>query len=349
MNSFRKICLILALGFAGSFALGMLRGGTTVATYRWGPDAIGSENLEAPARRLVAAAWQPRGILGAEVIGPGTASRLEAGPADTLLVMDFHSREIRQLDPQQDEARVRVRAARGILDFGADADGIWWIEEGAPVLRRQDSRGEALEPIPLAQAPHRAASLPNGGLVALNLEPRPELFQLYGRDGGPGRPLGRLLAGEVQEPLVLEGSLAASPDGGFVYVPYYLPFLTAYEGNGALRYRRALAGSEAGPPPSVVRGAQGSRNVQPGTRVQAFSVHVTGDRLAVLAQPRGDRKGHRVLDFYDLGDGAYLESLRLPEGARDALWRDGTLYTLHRDGIRRWQAGPSTPIEGAVG
>ena len=25
MNSFRKICLILALGFAGSFALGMLR------------------------------------------------------------------------------------------------------------------------------------------------------------------------------------------------------------------------------------------------------------------------------------------------------------------------------------
>ncbi len=348
MKSQHQLRLVLLLGIIASFGFGLLRGGTTLATYTWGPDAPEPRTGEPRKRHFRESRWSLVQDLGAEEVGEGTASRLRRGPGKSLLTLNYRTRKVWQIEPESGKSRAFGPAVHPILDFGTNAAGqIWWIEDGVLRLQWQGPAGTAPGATHLEDLPLRVSVADDGRFVAAHADFLPHLFQAYAADGSPAASFGRFLAGKTQDPMVLEGNLARLSGSTFVYAPHYLPFLAAFSFDGELLYRQPLVGQELGSPPKIVRGPRESRNLEPGTPVRSFSVLVQGGRIALLSELFSPGAHHRVLDFYDQTDGTYLESLRLPEGTRDALFVEGELYTLQRDGIRRWHlADPGEDLWG---
>jgi len=333
----RRLALILILGFFTSFVFGMLRGGTTLATYDWGPDAPVFSTDPSQKRSIETPRWTLAAHLGAAAAETGTSSLLRRGPSGSLLVANFRTGEVHQLDLTTGESIVRARSAPPPSDFGFDQAGkLWWIPSSTSQIERQLAPEKESRPLRLENPPHRLAIADDGRFTAMEADSHRTLFRSYSPDGRGGPAFGRFLAGDNQELLVLEGHLAALESGGFVYAPHYLPFLASFSFDGTLRFARPLVGAQLIEVPRIVRGARDSRNLEPGTRVNSLSVHETRGRIAILSELWEARQRKRVLDLYRSSDGEYLRSLELPDGTRDALLLDEELFTLHRDGIRRW-------------
>ncbi len=333
----RRLALILILGFFTSFVFGMLRGGTTVATYDWGPDAPVFSTDPPQKRRIETIQWTLATHLGAAAAETGTSSLLRRGPSGSFLVANFRTGEIHEIDPATEESIVRARSSPPPLDFGFDRAGqLWWISSSTSRIERQLGPERESTPVRLESPPHRLAIAEDGRFIAMEADSQNTLFRSYSHDGRGGPAFGRFLAGDNQDLLVLEGSLAALDGGGFVYAPHYLPFLASFSFDGTLRFARPLVDSGLVEIPRIVRGAKDSRNLEPGTRVNSLSVHETQGRIAILSELWRERQRKRVLDLYRSSDGEYLRSLELPDGTRDALLLEEELLTLHRDGIRRW-------------
>lgn len=350
MKSHRRLSLVLILGVAGSFAFGLLRGGTTLATYEWGPDAPSPESWTYQGRQMREAQWSLVGNLTAGAGKESTASVLRQGPGGTLLTLDYRTSELWQVDPDTGAAEARVQASAPILDFGVDRAGeIWWLEDGHRELQGLRGPGSAATFRPFEEVPLRAAVGTGDEIVTAHGEFHPHLFRSYSKQGSPGAAFGKFLEGKIQDSMILEGDLAEIPHRGFVYVPHYLPFLAAFAYDGERLFHRPLVATAASPPPKVVRGPRESRNLQPGTPVRSLSVQVVGGRIAVLAEASSSQGHGRILDLYRGTDGKYQGSLPLPKGTRAALLLGNELFTLHRDGIRRWQAEPPTVLTEVFG
>jgi hypothetical protein len=279
------------------------------------------------------------GLFGAEAVGPGTASLLRRSPGGSFFVLDFRQGQIREIDPVTDRSRVWVQASPPPLDFDFLPSGaLLWIRDSEPILHLQASFGAPDGTFPWPETLSRLVSEPEGGLVGSGDGEARSLFRRYSPEGLRLGAYGRFLAGDHQDTQVLEGALAADGAGGFFYAPHYLPFLARFTFDGRLSFVEPLAGIKAGTqlaaPPRIVRGPRDSRNIEPGTRVRTYSMHLSDDHMALLAELSPERQ--RVLDLYRVEDGAYEESLELPAGTRDAHLAGSELYTLHRDGIRRW-------------
>lgn len=348
----RTFFVLFVLLVAAGAVIGQLRGGTEVERSalaaaaapapqdtdrrRWQPLAYTA--LERPAIQELIVATGARIARGGEVFvldwGDAAVKRFDA--AGTLLTTY-------RWTPRRDGG-----FAPPPNDFAVDAAGRVWAAFSEQRLLKVFAPGGPEEKlVDLDRQPHRLVLAPDGGFVVLGLDAGEHLFARYDAEGALVRTFGALLAGAVQDPALIDGSLAADDAGGFVYAPLYLGLLASFTVDGEPRFVVETVGGGADVP-EVLAHADGSRRLVPGTARTSLTVHVREGRIHVLSERATASEKTRIIDVYSNADGAYLKSIRLPTGPRDALLDGETLVTVHRSRLRHWRAVPASPERPAV-
>ncbi|MEE8524913.1 MAG: hypothetical protein V3T72_13345, partial [Thermoanaerobaculia bacterium] len=223
------------------------------------------------------------------------------------------------------------------VDFAvADSGDVWIADRGAPRVRVFDAAGNRRRTLGLRSIPDRIVLAADGGFTVLTLDAGSHLFESYGPDGEFRQRFGRLLAGDLQEPLLLGGTMSADPEGALVFAPAYLGVLASYDREGRLRFLVETVGGESRDLPRVLATSNG-RRLEPGTPLRSLAVQVVDDLIYVLSERESTASKSRILDVYSNQDGAYRHSIRLPDGPRDFLVDGEFLVTVHRDRVQRWR------------
>ncbi len=265
-------------------------------------------------------------------------------PGGALLVLDWGRPAVHQLD-FDGGSRVSFLGPATLvedlfpppIDFAVGASG-----EVAAVFSRDPSvhffaaGGEPLSVLPLEGDPLRVAVTTEDRLVVMTATGE-DLFEIFDREGRLLKRFGRLIEGEYQDRVLLDGDLAADGMGGFVYAPYYLGLIASYTGEGELRFLVRTVPEGPRELPLIIVGDDGSRRILPGTPRSCLTVHVDGGRIYRLSERETRASRRRILDAYRSSDGLYLESIRLPNGPRDAFLVGDLLYTVHEQRVREWQ------------
>lgn len=339
--------MLVATFVVAGLSLGYFRRQPEYVQYRlaeqlprpWPQTAPGRRFLEVEVTRLGIA-----GREGEEALQRGTFTRPDA--EGDLYVLDWPAAAIKKLSIA--EGRI-VAALRWIpdeadgyavppADFAAVPGGrVWAAYTEARTVGVFSPDGRLETTFELDVSADRIAADPGGGFVVLHLDGSPHLFRSYTAAGEVRADFGQMLAGDDQQPMLLDGLIAADGRGGFVYAPFFLDLIASFTLDGELRFlvETVDARSSAPLPRVLVEGGRRHR-IEPGTPWQSLGLYVADDRIYVLSEHDLEIEG-RILDVYAATDGAYVESIRLPDKARGAVVLGERLFTVEGGEIRLWR------------
>jgi hypothetical protein len=289
--------------------------------------------------------WRERSFVRTLSLSPGAGAplsrplSLKEDRSGDLLVLDWSAGGVRRFSPTGKPGTFyRLPAgtpAANPDDFDADTGGNLWIcYQDTGSMAELDAAGKPLQSWRLASRPHRVLAPGQGRLVVLAGATGPDLFDRYSAQGELLGGFGRLLAGDVQDPLALDGDVARDGDG-FIYAATHAGLLAAYTFDGGLRFlARTIDPIEL---PKILVSPSGERRVAPGSPLAAIAVSVSGGMIYVLVDAPAPGGPSRALDVYADRDGRYLYSFHAPEQASFALVAGDRLYTIHGDEVTRWR------------
>jgi hypothetical protein len=341
----RTFVLLLLTFVVGGLVLGHFRGqDRELVSFRLSPEHPAPEDRSRVERRWRDPQLEPVSTFGAGGESPVVqAVAARRGAAGEILVLDWADAAVKAFDESGSPAwRIPDPSAPGDglrpVDFAVAAGGgLWVAESAAPRVALFDAGGTRRRVVTVGSPASRIVPAADGGFTILTLAAGSHLFETYGPDGELRRRFGRLLAGDFQEPLLLDGAVAADAAGGLVFAPTYVGVLAAYDRDGGLRFLVETVGGGSRDLPQVVA-TETRRFLDPGARLRSLAVHVAGGLVYVLSERRAASSRSRILDVYSISDGAYLHSLRLPTGPREFLVEGDRLYTVHKDRIETWRA-----------
>ncbi|HEX3551805.1 MAG TPA: hypothetical protein VIA62_01075 [Thermoanaerobaculia bacterium] len=304
--------------------------------------------------------WQERSFDQPLVIAPAAGVRLarpvslKVDRSGDVLVLDWSDASVRRFSPSG-QPGVSYHLPPGTPggnpeDFDVDAGGnVWICYHDAGTVASFEPGGKLLATWHFARNPHRimsagsAGSAGNDGLVIFAADAGRDLFARYSPRGELAGGFGRLLAGDSQDLLALDGDVARDGAGGFVYAAAHTGLLASYSLNGEPRFLVRTIDPVA--LPKIVATAGGSRKIAPGSPFAALTVSVSGGLIHVLADLPSRKGGSsRAFDVYDDRDGGYLYSFHAPEQTAFALVAGDRLYTIRDDVVTRWRMlGPGSP------
>ncbi len=344
----RTFILLLSTFVVGGLVLGKARNQDGVPVrYRLAPEILSAENRSGVERR-----WRQPKLESAESFGTATVGTLiEAQAAldgldGEILVLDRGDWAVKTFDPVgrlarrfSSAAKAEIRGLRPI-DFAISTSGeIWIAARDEPRVVVLDASGVEQRSFALRSTAGRLVLNAGGGFTIQTLIAGSHLFESYDEDGKIRQSFGKLLEGNYQEPLLLGGTMAADDDG-LIFAPSFLGLLAAYNRDGDLRFVvETVGGGGKSLPRVMARGRH--NNLEPGTPFRSLSIQVVEDSIYVLSERESTSSKTRILDVYALADGAYRHSLRLPNGPRNFLISGDSLFTVHKDRIRRWLSRPS--------
>lgn len=290
--------------------------------------------------------WRERSFVRTLSLSPGAGAplsrplSLKEDRSGDLLVLDWSAGGVRRFSPDGKPGAF-YRSPLGTPaaspdDFDVDAvSNVWICSHDTGTVVELDPAGKPLASWHLANGPHRVLAPGQGHLVVFASDPGPDLFGRYSEKGKLLDGFGRLLAGDLQDTLALDGDVARDGDG-LVYAATHAGLLAAYRLDGDLRFLvRTIDPVEL---PKILESPNGERRVAPGSPFAALAVSVSGGRIHVLVDaPAPDGGPGRALDVYDDRDGRYLYSFHAPERASFALVSGDRLYTIRGDEVTRWR------------
>lgn len=289
--------------------------------------------------------WRERSFARVLTLSPGAGAllsrplSLKEDRSENLLVLDWPA-GVRRFSPTG-EPGAFYHLPTGLPaaepdDFDVDAAGnVWICSHDTGTVVELDAAAKPLASRHLANGPHRVLAPGQGRLVVFAGDPGPDLFGRYSAKGELLGGFGRLLAGDLQDPLALDGNVARDDDG-LVYAAIHAGLLAAYTFDGNLRFLVRTIDPVA--LPKILESPKGERRIAPGSPFAALAVSVSGGRIYVLVDvPAVGGGPSRALDVYGDRDGRYLYSFRAPEQASFALVSGDRLYTIHGDEVTRWR------------
>lgn len=271
---------------------------------------------------------------------------------ENVFILDWGDRAIKKLS--QDGKLLQVyRASRERSSVEAMAPThfavslareVWACYQQDHRVVRFSEEGEVLHIYQVGHLPHRVIPLLAGGFVVMSGEPGSNLFQLYDEAGRQVKSFGRILEGELQHPLVLDGWIAGGDK--LFYASRYAGLLASYSPGGELIY--AMQTIDPSPVPNIWINSSGRWKVEPGSPLKALGISVSDGKVFVLNE-RESRVRNRIIDVYGASDGRYVYSIRLPEAARNSVLVGDYIYTIGNRKVTRWRIEGYLPKVAKIG
>ena len=277
---------------------------------------------------------------GAPVYGP---LRVQEIAGEEILLLDSGDLSIKRFSPEG-KLLARYGAGKGqgpgeftaLTDFAADGQGrVWAADSNNGRLTVFAPDGGVDQTVRLEQIPYRLSLTGDGGYFVTFMLTRDRIFGRFAPPQRLAREFGTFLADQGYNAMLLDGWMAPDGRGGFAYVSFYAGLLAAFDAEGRPRfYTELLDRPEL---PKVLKDSEGRRWVDQEAMVAATGLSVSPAGIHVVGVWREGMKVRGALDTYDLEDGSYRESLKLPETCESAVMTARHLYTISESSVSKWR------------
>ena len=271
--------------------------------------------------------------------------QVKEGPHEEILVFDQGDLAIKKFSP---EGKLLARYGQGkgqgpgefssLSDFAADSQGrIWAVDPQNGRLTVFAPQGAVEQTIRLEKPPYRLSLSGDGGYFVTYMLTRDQIFGHFAPPQRLTGEFGTFLSEQGLNAILLDGWIVPDRGDGFVYAALYAGVLAAFGPDGQPRfYSELLDRPEL---PKILRDSKGLRWVDREAPVAAASLSLSPRGIHVLGVWQEGLKYRGALDTYDLKDGAYRESMRLPESCESAVMTARHLYTVGESSVTKWTLG----------
>jgi hypothetical protein len=259
-----------------------------------------------------------------------------------VFVVDYGDLSIKSFSPDGQFLRTfgngrgeRLEEFGSITDLSVDPDGrVFVVDQKNGRITIFNSSGGFIKALRL-RMPYRVITDPISGEMIVMLPPDSSyLFGLFNSGGKLLRSFGRFLEKQEENGIALDGWIEPTDGGGFVYAPLYTGFIASYTGKGELRFWRGTLRPNS--LPKVVKGTQ-AMWISGDAEISAQSLSVDGRKIYLLSSITNGLKKIGTVDAYDIMDGRYLYSRRLPERCTQALVRGDYFFTATENSVTKWR------------
>lgn len=220
-------------------------------------------------------------------------------------------------------------------DFAVNDNGTVYVADAGNgrVLRFAPGHSAevALKP---EDRPYRLSLGQEGKLFVMPPPAKEQLFMLFDPQGEKELSFGTFLDEQMRKAQLLDGWIEPLPDGGFVYAATYAGLLAAYRPNGELRFLTETI-NRPDLPKLIRSGSQTWVDREAFRTTLSLSLSTHGIHVFTYYETGLKRIG--VIDTYNLEDGRYLYSRRLPEQCRQVVVTADHLYTVQDTSIGKWR------------
>lgn len=279
---------------------------------------------------------------GAPVYGP---FRVQEISGEEILLLDSGDLSIKRFSPDG-KLLARYGAGKGqgpgeftsLTDFAADGQGrVWAADPNNGRLTVFAPGGGVERTVRLEQIPYRLSLNGDGSYFVTFMLTRDRIFGRFAPPQRLAREFGTFLAEQGHNAMLLDGWMAPDGHGGFVYASFYAGLLAAFDAEGRPRFFTEMLGRPE--LPKMLRDGEGRRWVDREAMVAATGMSVSPAGIHVVGVWREGMKVRGALDTYDLEDGSYRESLKLPETCESAVMSAHHLYTISESSVSKWRLG----------
>ena len=261
-----------------------------------------------------------------------------------LFVIDYGDFRIKEFSPDGQFLRA-YGSGKGqgpgeftsLNDVAIGPDEIWVSDYSNGRISVFALDGRMARTVKTDPQPYRIAVLPPSGLAIMQPPGAAELFGLFTADGTRQRTFGRFLADQAASSLALDGWLEPDGRGGFVYAGLFASVLAGYDGQGHQRFVTEIL--DPIPLPKLIRNDKGAKWVDREAPPSTISLSVDGGEIyALRAIPKGLKRSGG-LDVYDLSDGSYRYSRKLPESCSWVVMAGDHMITVTDTTVSKWKVG----------
>jgi hypothetical protein len=268
--------------------------------------------------------------------------RAKADDRGNLFVIDFGDFRIKQISP--DGALVRTYGhGKGqgpgefstLNDVAVGEDGTVWVSDysnGRITVFGGD--GEIVRTLRPTPQPYRLVPFGDSSFATMLPPGSSQLFGLFDPAGRKRQEFGRFIEEQAVNSLVLDGWVEPDRSGGFVYAGLHASLLVGYGPQG--RQRFATETIEPWPLPKLEENSQGVRWVDREAIPGTLSLSVADGKVYLLGYTTSGLKRMGSIDAYDLKDGSYLFSRRVPEPCSWVVVTRDAVFTVTETTVSKW-------------
>jgi len=292
------------------------------------------------------------GTLPEELLGDPIDVRTDRD--DNIYVLDWSNRRVQKFSPVGTLLQTYGGVSgRGPGEFSnptamdVSPDGEVWVCDpvnGFVTVFAQD--GSVERTVRTERPPHRIALLGKRGFVVVPSPAGDYLFYRYTPEGQLVDTLGTVMNEQSVMSVILDGRVAGSADGRFVYAGYRAGLLGMFNLDRTPRLFFSHTLEYPGLPKVLSQQSSETRyiRVHPDAPLVSRCVSLVGSQVHVLTGIlNDDRKS--VMDVYDHESGAYEHSYALPEIAGSVRRTERMLYTIADTTVTVWRVQDTTPSQ----
>lgn len=195
-------------------------------------------------------------------------------------------------------------------DFDVTEDGhVWICDMYNSRITEFDTEGKIAHTIHPETLPLRLAVFDTNLIYTMNAVNAAKLFETYSQEGERLNRFGRWIESQAQRAMVLDGWIDTDQSGNLIYSGLRTGLLASYSPEGELRYFRRTI--DPIPLPKLTKTARGFTRIDNSQRATQ-SINITKNNIHLLAVTDSSGVERTVLDTYDISNGDYLYSRRIP-------------------------------------
>lgn len=186
---------------------------------------------------------------------------------------------------------------------------VWVCDMHNSRITEFDPEGNITNTIHPETLPLRLAVFNTNLIYTMNAVNAAQLFETYSQVGERLNRFGQWIESQAQRAMVLDGWIDTDHSGNLIYSGLRSGLIASYSPQGELRYFRRTI--DPIPLPKLIKTAKGFTRVD-NTQRATQSISITQNNIHLLSVIDSSDVERTVLDTYDISNGDYLYSRRIP-------------------------------------
>jgi hypothetical protein len=226
-----------------------------------------------------------------------------------------------------------------IIDYNI-FDGLLYISDHiGRNIATYDSTGKFVYKFKTQVAPYRFSKI-NDDFVVTPINNLEKFIYLYSNTGLFLRSFGEIINEQEKNSMTLDSYLRTSEKGDIIAIGNRSGIMTNYSANGNLNYIVKSINYDGFP--KLIRTAT-SISFDPKVKFKAWQINIIRDKIYISSKLKNGKISLPVIDIYNLNDGTYLHSFKIPSEEVDgdtkqyvAWCSEKYIYTLSPTNVYKW-------------
>lgn len=218
-----------------------------------------------------------------------------------------------------------------ILDFSISENTIYVADGGGLSVHAFKTNGEFINSKPYKKNPTRLVSTKDS-LIILNTSPGKLFSSIDNKSLEMGSEFGVFIDDQELNFMSLFGHLEPRSNGGFIYIPMHQSLIYFFSDSNNIDFITRMPDGEDFPIGEKRNTNESGLITAPDSNSPSFETSEYEDKLYIATYVRNlGVKGTVFLDIYNIDNGEYLESYKMPRSCKDFFVKDDIFTCVERE------------------